>query len=514
MRSFSFNLASSASAPKKANATRFAIRPFVRAALIFLGVAGSSLADFAANFSFIGSAASQPARKPPPQAAAESAQTAGWNYFFTCTANTPECVDIIGSFNEQLKSLGVPAPEARLFVRVVIDDGVAVARDPRRPDKWTYTDLVERLARISQVVPSIDSQSMKKYDPEGYAGRYAEMVNAFGKNVSVWEICNECNGNWLGPNAAENTIAAASAIRRLLPDAELLVTGFHYADRPDDVWKWFAENIPSDVRHKISNFGLSCYEKQRGACGQLEKMPWLRIVAGVNSVFPNVQSIGYTEVDDEDPKTRTPEEIRKASNLPGMNRFATWYVQDYSPAQRAAIHAGIEDATAADRQRIAQRKPRPGTTVQLSPPLPARPGAASALTPTQLRAPAPVLVRAGTLPSQMALRHMRGPEFVAEGIQAATESASLPSSAPSAEDEERARKLFFDAFQKEQDSQRARKKDVDLLAAAKAALSHVEKAYPRAKIIRPMRNLIRKDERDLLGKQPAGETAPRLRKAA
>src|SRR6266852_1026479 len=74
--------------------------------------------------------------------------------------------------------------------RIVFDEQES-ARD--------YDGIVQPLAAVADLMGEIlDSAYVRRFTVARFQQRVNDYLNTWGRLVKIWEICNECNGEWLG----------------------------------------------------------------------------------------------------------------------------------------------------------------------------------------------------------------------------------------------------------------------------------------------------------------------------
>src|ERR1700694_2537932 len=72
---------------------------------------------------------------------------------------------------------------------------------PPRPAS-DYQAATARISTVSYIMGMpVDSSSMSSISVANYLTRFEDYVTTLGSNVDIWEICNECNGDWLGKSS-------------------------------------------------------------------------------------------------------------------------------------------------------------------------------------------------------------------------------------------------------------------------------------------------------------------------
>ena len=195
------------------------------------------------------------------------------------TVNTAQQVDALRSFPK------------RVTVRTVFDPpsgGGPVAAD--------YVASVTQISAVADVMGlPVDSSAMSGFTLAAIKSRISEYLGALGNVVSVWEIGNEINGNWLGNNVMPKLEAMYDAVEAAGKPTALTL---YYENPPTpgyDMIPWVDANIPPGhrMRSGLEYVLVSYYEDQNGG-HQLTQAEIDGMFAALASRFPNA-NLGFGE---------------------------------------------------------------------------------------------------------------------------------------------------------------------------------------------------------------------------
>jgi hypothetical protein len=167
------------------------------------------------------------------------------------------------------------------WVRIVFDY-------PLPPSE--YAAAVAAIAPWATIVGQpADSTYNAQMDVAQYQARFVAYVAAFPQ-IDVWETCNECNGDWLGPNASLQADAATAVVKAAGKKA--LFTPYwntvNCADKHGPYVPWIAAHISDMVKTQSdyvmpSVYGSDC-EGPEPSYAELDKM-----VDTFAAMFPHAQ---------------------------------------------------------------------------------------------------------------------------------------------------------------------------------------------------------------------------------
>ena len=190
----------------------------------------------------------QPDPKPTPTAPTPTTTvsplppTKGQVYGFTVDA-----VDNVSGIVDRIKAMPV-----RPWVRIVFDYPQTAA---------SYKSAVAAISQVAEVVgqPS-DSTYSGKMSVDQFRTRFQSYVTTLPQ-INVWEICNECNGDWAGANTAAQTDAAYDVVKASGKKA-LFVPYWNTpdcADKHGDYIAWTQKNISQKVKVGSDYVAVSIY---------------------------------------------------------------------------------------------------------------------------------------------------------------------------------------------------------------------------------------------------------------
>lgn len=181
-----------------------------------------------------------------------------------------------------------------MTARVVFDEGVAAS---------DYRDPVRTIGAAAPVMGELlDSFYVKGVTAAQYQARAREYVSTLGPLVSIWEIGNEVNGEWLGD--------ATDVVAKLLAaHAEVKAAGgktaltLYYNDgcwaRPEnEMFAWVDANLPASLRD-VDYVWVSYYEDD---CNGLEP-DWNAVFRRLAAEFPS-SALGFGECGTTDPSRK------------------------------------------------------------------------------------------------------------------------------------------------------------------------------------------------------------------
>ncbi len=188
------------------------------------------------------------------------------------------------------------AHRVRPTVRVVFQQGESPT---------TYAPAVRRLHRHAYVMGEVlDSTAVRRTSVAQYRQRTRDYVDSLGKQVDIWEIGNELNGEWLGRPAAINAKVQAAyrvvtqehARLRLRTAITLNYWPSHdcYAHRWEATLR-FAERMPQEVRQGVDFAFLSFYETACDPVAHPSVRQFARTFRSLQRIFPHAR-VGFGEI--------------------------------------------------------------------------------------------------------------------------------------------------------------------------------------------------------------------------
>jgi len=186
------------------------------------------------------------------------------------STNTKMHIDALRSFRQ------------RVMLRVVFDPD-------QEPE--SYKEAVVKLSAVCDIVGCLlDSSAMDEI--EDCKARADAYVEALGEYISVWEVGNEVNGDWLGsevPEKIQDMYIACS-------DKATMLTLYYAKDFEGteyDLITWVEKNVPEDMREGLTYVTVSYYEDQNEN-GILTPEKIEPVFAKLSVLFPN-SFIGFGE---------------------------------------------------------------------------------------------------------------------------------------------------------------------------------------------------------------------------
>jgi len=220
-----------------------------------------------------------------------------------------------------------------------------------------YATAAQRIHKVSQTMGSpIDSAPPSgRLTIDAYRTRMSEFVEGLGKDIDVWEIGNEVNGDWTGESVTMGSkIQAGYEVAKAhgRPTALTLFYSDYYRGTDREMSAWAMQYLSATVRKGIDYVLISFYP----ATATGEHPDWKKVFASLGRVFPKAK-LGFGELglrkedftlsDDEVAKAQL---IRRYYTMPSpdaerfIGGFFWWtFRQDAIPPSRP-LWAAIRDS--------------------------------------------------------------------------------------------------------------------------------------------------------------------------
>ena len=166
-------------------------------------------------------------------------------------------VDRMNGFRAVMGSIAdmTAAAPGSAYVRVVFDEGVGPT---------AYDGIVAEARRdgVTVVGQILDSSAMRRLDLAAFERRVRTYVDHF-PGIDVWEIGNEINGEWLGPDAAAKASYAAAYVKAADPSDTTVLTLFWEmgtAGRPSSsMFQWARDNVDPGFAANVDVVAMSTW---------------------------------------------------------------------------------------------------------------------------------------------------------------------------------------------------------------------------------------------------------------
>jgi hypothetical protein len=206
-----------------------------------------------------------------------------------------------------------------------------------------YDGVVQPLAAVADLMGEIlDSAFMRDLSVTQFQDRVDDYLNTWGSSVKIWEICNECNGEWLGRTddvVNKMSYAYDAAKARGFPTAVTLYYNQDCWSNPsNEMFRWAEANIPPGVKQGSDYVLVSYYEDD---CNGLQP-DWQSVFDRLALMFPNSQ-IGFGEVGTNGNETEEEKaayiqryyglQINNPQYIGGY--FYWWFSEDMVPVTRS-----------------------------------------------------------------------------------------------------------------------------------------------------------------------------------
>lgn len=210
-----------------------------------------------------------------------------------------------GTTKEQINALKAFAK--RPVTRVVFD---------RAESAISYKTELAKLAKVSDVMGCLlDSSAMTEIDNLSLVeSRALEYTATLGDLVSIWEIGNEINGEWLDPKGSKELKAfAKSEVMYKVAKATGKPTAmtFYFGrelEPPFELFSWIEKFIPQDhsMRKDLDYVLVSYYENLDGN-GPLSERDMDPMFEKLQTIFPNAKlgfgEFGWGEISENKPNS-------------------------------------------------------------------------------------------------------------------------------------------------------------------------------------------------------------------
>ena len=178
--------------------------------------------------------------------------------------------------------------------------------DAAEPPRY-YTAAVTALRPVSYLMGELlDSSNEAHISTDAYRARVRAYLAAFGRDIDIWEIGNEVNGNWTGPYPlveAKLTTAyrEVSALGRL--SALTLYDNAGCGDGRGELspLAFSRRYVPSDVRAGLRYVFLSYYEDSCGGA-RPSVAAWTGSFRALHVLYPHAR-LGFGEIGMSQPVT-------------------------------------------------------------------------------------------------------------------------------------------------------------------------------------------------------------------
>jgi hypothetical protein len=226
-----------------------------------------------------------------------------------------------------------------VMARVVFDEGMAAAE---------YVDPVRRIAGAGAVMGEIlDSFYMPGITADGYRARTREYLAALGDTVSVWEVGNEVNGDWLGSTAdvVAKVRAASEEVRAAGKPTALTLFGCS-ATAENEMLRWAEANLDPDLRASLDHVWVSFYEDD---CAD-PPPDWDVAFRRLGELFPNA-TLGFGECGTRYPERKLEYLRRWYTTVPDAPRFVGgyfwWYFSEDMVPMSSPLFGALAEILAA-----------------------------------------------------------------------------------------------------------------------------------------------------------------------
>lgn len=172
-------------------------------------------------------------------------------------------------------------------VRIVFDEGMSASH---------YAVPVSAIRRVAYVMGELaDSSTLKQTTAQQLHQRATAYLHTLGRDVDVWEIGNEINGEWTGPtrDVVDKTLAAYDAIQQ--GGGRTALTLYYNEGCAEQssraMFDWAERNLPLRLRDGLDYVFISFYEDD---C-RIAPPDWNAVFSRLGALFPHAM-LGFGEV--------------------------------------------------------------------------------------------------------------------------------------------------------------------------------------------------------------------------
>jgi hypothetical protein len=228
----------------------------------------------------------------------------------------------------------------RAAVRIVFDENVPPS---------DYVEAVTRLSAVADIQGELlDSSAMATISRSDYVARTQAYLEAFGSQVSQWEIGNEINGDWLGAGAIDKAHDAFQMVEAA--GGRSTLTLYYNAgceDTNGPMLDWVHDHVPADMRAGLDQVTVSYYEDDCNG-RVVPRNEWVSVFSELHTLFPSARLLmGEIGTESASAKAALMQRYYGEMRLPEVPAFAGgffwWYGrQDFVP--RGSRHWKILDS--------------------------------------------------------------------------------------------------------------------------------------------------------------------------
>jgi len=200
------------------------------------------------------------------------AGTKVWRYGATADAIMSNTSGVVAALSNQKR---------HMTTRLVYDPHISGSQ---------YLPAAQQVYAVSDIMGQpIDSSEVKsKYTVTSYLARFQDYVPTMDSITAQWELCNECNGEWLGsiPTVIQEATETYDYLVAQGDQDKTVLTLYYnetcYTNSSNMIWNWIP-NLPSRIINGVNTVLLSYWKDQ---CNGLDP-DWQSVMTHLSAVFPN-----------------------------------------------------------------------------------------------------------------------------------------------------------------------------------------------------------------------------------
>lgn len=202
-----------------------------------------------------------------------------------------------------------------------------------------YANAISEISKVAFIMGElVDSYYVKNYSIEEYEMHSKRFIEAFSDQISIWEIGNEINGEWLGSTSSVLQKITSSYDEVKKHNGKTALTLYYNEEcweKPEnEMFTWVDTNLPDRLKSGLDFVFVSYYEDD---CNGLQPN-WAEVFKKLMGKFPN-SKVGFGEVGSKIQGNKEAYINRyykmKINNPRFVGGFFWWYfIQDMVPESK------------------------------------------------------------------------------------------------------------------------------------------------------------------------------------
>lgn len=194
-------------------------------------------------------------------------------------------------------------------------------------DAASYLGFVRKVAKYADIMACVyDSDYEKGTSLIDHHHRYLDYIQVLKPYITLWEIGNEVNGNWLGDEEVnEKKIADTFALcQHYHLKSALTAYQFRSGDQKQSMNTWLKKHLSYSMRQHLDYVWISYYDDDNANY----HFQWKQVFASLHRLFPNAK-LGFGECGFAKPHRYDKEWKKRLKAYYYQPRWADYYVGGY-----------------------------------------------------------------------------------------------------------------------------------------------------------------------------------------